>query len=73
MFGEYTVMHLLPFMENQITTCITRVDAVCDRYTHGSLKNQTQVKRLGETAARRIRVSQNVLFQKERTADIFES
>ena len=65
-----------------MNTCTTRVDAVWDRYTRGSLtlvprvdaawfrypdeslKNQTRVKRLGETAAGRIRVSQNVPFPK---------
>ena len=39
-FGEYTVMHLLPFMENQMNTCTTRVDAVWDCYPHGNLNNK---------------------------------
>ncbi|MES9879344.1 MAG: hypothetical protein ABW185_00490 [Sedimenticola sp.] len=63
-FGEYAQMHLLPFMENQMNTCTTRIDAVWDRYPRDSLKNQTRVKRLGETAARRTRVSEKVPIPK---------
>jgi hypothetical protein len=51
-FGEYVGMHLLPFMESQMNTCTTRIDAVWDRHPQDSLKNQTRVMRLGETAAR---------------------
>ncbi len=63
-FGEYAQMHLLPFMENQMNTCTTRIDAVWDRYPRDSLKNQTRVKRLGETAARWTRVSEKVPIRK---------
>ena len=70
-FGEYTAMHLLPFMENQMNMCTTRIDAVWDRYPQDSLKNQTRVKRLGETAARRTRVLKNVPLPKGRDWQAF--
>ena len=31
-FGEYTRLHLLPFLKKQINDCTTRVDAVWDTY-----------------------------------------
>lgn len=37
-FGEYAGMHLLPFMENQMNTCATRIDAVWDHYPQDCLK-----------------------------------
>ena len=43
--GEYTSMHLLPFMESQEMPRTTRIDAVCDCYHKHSLKNQTRTKR----------------------------
>ena len=63
-FGEYAGMHLIPFMENQMSTCTTRIDAVWDRYPEHSLKNQTRAKRLGETVARRTRISDKVPIPK---------
>ena len=63
-FGEYAGMHLLPFMENQMNTCTTRIDAVWDLYPQDSLKNQTRVKRLGESTAKRTRVSEKVPIPK---------
>lgn len=59
-FGEYAGMHFLHVMENQMNTCTTRIDVVWYRYPQDYLKNQTRVKRLGETAARRTRVLENV-------------
>jgi hypothetical protein len=66
-FGEYIAKHLLPFMESQMNSYTTRVDAVWDRYPQKSLKNQTRVKRLGEAAALRIRVLANVPLPKGKT------
>ena len=63
-FGDYARQHLLPFMENQMSSCTTRIDAVWDRYPQHSLKNQTRVRRLGETVARRTRVSERVPIPK---------
>ena len=39
--GEYTSMHLLPFMESQKTPHTTKIDAARDCYHKHSLKNQT--------------------------------
>ncbi len=44
-FGDYTAMHLLPFLEKQINNNTTRVDAVWDIYPEASLKEQTRAKR----------------------------
>ena len=54
-FGEYTHMHLLPFLESQMTNNTTRLDAVWDTYQNASLKSQARAKR-GETEVRRTRV-----------------
>ena len=43
--GEYTSMHLLPFMESQEMPRTTRIDAVWDCSHKHSLKNQTRTKR----------------------------
>ncbi len=51
-FGDYTQMHLLPFLEGQISNNTLRIDAVWDTYQEGSLKSQARAKR-GETAQRR--------------------
>jgi len=55
-FGEYTHMHLLPFLESQMTCNTMRVDAVWDRYQDASLKSQTRFKR-GDAGRHRTRVS----------------
>lgn len=55
-FGDYTNMYLLPFIESKMTPNTTRVDAVWDTYHDGSLKSQTREKR-GDTSGRRTRVS----------------
>ena len=44
-------MHLLPFLESQMTNNTTRIDAVWDTYQDTSLKSQTRAKR-GETEGR---------------------
>ena len=41
-------MHLLPFLESQMTNNTTRVDAVRGTYQDTSVKSQTRAKR-GET------------------------
>ena len=63
-FGEYTHMHLLPFLENQMTNNTTRLDAVWDTYQDASLKSQTRAKR-GETEGMRTRVSAKIPIPKE--------
>jgi len=59
-FGEYTTLQLLPFMQSQINTCTTRIDAVWDRYPQDCLKNQVRMKRLGKAPAKSTRVSEKV-------------
>jgi hypothetical protein len=44
-FGEYTHMHVLPYLQNQLTNSTTRVDAVWDTYKESSLKTQTRDRR----------------------------
>ena len=48
-FGEYTHMQLMPYLQSQMTENTSRVDAVWDTYKEASLKSQTRAKR-GETA-----------------------
>ena len=58
-FGEYTQMQLLPYMQSQMTENTSRVDAIWDTYQEASLKSQTRAKR-GETSSRRTRVSAKI-------------
>ena len=58
-FGEYTQIQLLPYMQSQMTENTSRVDAIWDTYQEASLKSQTRAKR-GETSSRRTRVSAKI-------------
>ena len=40
-FGEYTQMQLLPYMQSQMTENTPRVDAIWDTHQEASLKSQT--------------------------------
>lgn len=62
-FGDYTQMQLLPYLESQMTDNTTRVDAVWDTYKEASLKSQARVKR-GGTGMRRTRVSAKIPLPK---------
>ena len=62
-FGEYTQMQLLPYMQCQITDSTSRVDAIWDTHQEASLKSQTRAKR-GETSSRRTRVSAKIPIPK---------
>ena len=62
-FGEYTQMQLLPYMQSQMTENTPRVDAIWDTYQEASLKSQTRAKR-GETSCRRTRVSAKIPIPK---------
>ena len=62
-FGEYTQMQLLPYMQSQMTENTSRVDAIWDTYQEASLKSQTRAKR-GETSSRRTRVSAKIPIPK---------
>lgn len=44
-FRDYVPMHLIPFLNSQLTTSVERVDAVWDTYPEKSLKLQTQLRR----------------------------
>ena len=63
MFGEYKHMHLLPFLESQMTNNTTRLDAVCDTYQDESLKLQARARR-GEALGRRTGVQPRYLYQR---------
>jgi len=41
-FGEYTKMQLLPYLESHMMDSTTRVDAIWDTYTETSLKSETR-------------------------------
>ena len=62
-FGEYTKKHLLPFLESQMNSNTTRIDAVWDRYQETSLKAHTRTKR-GESQGHRNRVLTNIPIPK---------
>ena len=62
-FGDYTHIHLLPFLESQMTKTTTRLDAVWDTYPAASIKSQTHAKR-GEKDGRRTRVSPKIPIPK---------
>ena len=62
-FGEYTEMQLLRYLESHMMDRTTRVDAIWDTYTETSLKSQTRIKR-GGTASRRTRVSDKIPISK---------
>ena len=70
LFGEYTQMQLLPFLESQLTECCTRVDAVWDTHHIFSLKSRTRINR-GETAGRRTKVSPKSLSQRDQNGNGF--
>jgi len=62
-FGEYTKMQLLPYLESHMMDSTTRVDAIWDTYMETSLKSQTRIKR-GGTASCRTRVSDKIPIPK---------
>ena len=62
-FGEYTQMQLLPYMQSQMTDNTSRVDAIWNTHQEASLKSQTHAKR-GETSSRRTRVSAKIPIPK---------
>lgn len=51
-FLEYAEQQLLPYLESERSQA-SRIDAVWDQYKEGSLKNQTRMKRLGESVSKR--------------------
>ena len=59
-FGDYTSMHLLIFMESQKTPRTTIIDVVWDCYHKHSLKNQTRTERQAGGGIQRTRVSTKV-------------
>ena len=65
-FGEFTTLQLLSFVQSQIdlNTCITRTDAVWDRYPQDSVKNQVRMKRIGKAPAKSTTVSEKVPIPK---------
>ena len=63
-FGDYISQHLLPFLHAQMNDSTTRIEAVWDRYSEQSLKNQARTKRLGAVKERRIKASNNVPIPK---------
>ena len=62
-FGEYTEMQLLPYLQSQMTYNTSRVDAIWDTYQAASLKSQTRAKR-GDTSSRGTRVPAKIPIPK---------
>ena len=69
--GEYTSMHLLPFMESQKTPRTTKIDAVWDCYHKHSLKNQTRTKRQAGGVSSKCEFPQRPQFPRERIGNSF--
>ena len=65
LFGEYTQLQLLPYLQNLMTNSTTRVDAVWDTYVEASSKFQTRAKR-GQTAGLRTLVAAKIPLPKGR-------
>ena len=69
-FDEYTDIQLLPYMESGANQA-SRIDAVWDQYKEGSLKNQTRMKRLGESMCKRRVVAETLPIPKGKAWDDF--
>ena len=69
-FGEYTGLQLIPYIESEVNQA-SRIDLVWDQYKEGSLKNQTRMKRLGETASKRRVVADKLPIPKGKHWDDF--
>ena len=63
-FGDYVQMHLLPFLQKQVTADTTRIDAVWDTYQEASLKLQTRARRGDSERRRTTRVSAQIPLPK---------
>ncbi|KAL8616927.1 hypothetical protein ACOMHN_041846 [Nucella lapillus] len=63
LFGEYSAMQLMPFLEGQMTTNTLRIDLIWDTYSETSLKSQTREKR-SQQAGRRTRVAAQIPIPK---------
>ncbi|KAL8579778.1 hypothetical protein ACOMHN_066426 [Nucella lapillus] len=62
-FGEYSAMQLMPFLEGQMTINTLRIDLIWDTYSETSLKSQTREKR-SQQAGRRTRVAAQIPIPK---------
>ena len=65
LFGKYTQMHLLPYLEGHISNNTLRIDAVWDTYQEKSLKSQAHGKRAETVQGRTTRGSAKKHYQKE--------
>ncbi|KAL8620009.1 hypothetical protein ACOMHN_015291 [Nucella lapillus] len=63
LFGEYSAMQLMPFLEGQMTINTLRIDLIWDTYSETSLKSQTREKR-SQQAGRRTRVAAQIPIPK---------
>ena len=62
-FAEYVDLQLLPYIESEMKQA-SRIDTVWDQYKECSLKNQTRMKRLGESVSKRRVVADRLLVPK---------
>ena len=62
-FGEYTKMQLLPYLESHMMDSRTRVEAIWDTYTETSLKSQTRIKRGGTRVSDKIPIPKGAQWQ----------
>ena len=69
-FDQYVDLQLLPYIESQMNQA-SRIDAVWDQYKEGSLKNQTRMKRQGETVYKRRAVANKLPIPKGKHWDDF--
>ncbi|KAL8625683.1 hypothetical protein ACOMHN_043958 [Nucella lapillus] len=63
LFGEYSAMQLMSFLEGQMTINTLRIDLIWDTYSKTSLKSQTREKR-SQQAGRRTRVAAQIPIPK---------
>ena len=69
-FAEYVDLQLLPYIESEMKEA-SRIDAVWDQYKECSLKNQTKMKRLGDSVSKRMVVADRLPVPKGKQWDDF--
>ena len=60
-FGDYSQVHMLPYLQDPMTNSTKRVEAIWEMHTDASLKFQTHGKH-GETFGYQIQVTANIPF-----------
>ena len=64
LFKDYAIMHLLPYLLNQMYTAATRFDNIFENYKLNSLRKLIWLKRMGDSYVRRRSVEPNIPIPK---------